>query len=170
MAQRFQNFWKSRQSREVCPNFRNLLLENFRSIWFFSRSFRNFRSSGFNSFRIFPKLSKEISTPFAPISNALVFLVDGKRPTVTGFLLLRQAISWQKRREMSCWPQLLISLYKEQERQQHSRTKASKWVTNISVFPSLRTTDSLFFSPSQAGNMRRENSNNVIHLCTKKYI
>ena len=48
---------------------------------------------------------------------------------------------------MNCWLQLLISLYKEQEKQQHSRTRASKWelreVADISVFLSWQTSGRL---------------------------
>jgi len=57
----FRNFWKRWQPREVYPNFRKFLTENFRSFNFppefpeFSVEWFTFRK--FNNFRIFMKLS-----------------------------------------------------------------------------------------------------------------
>lgn len=78
-----------------------------------------------------------------------VSLVEWKIIMIANFLLW-QDISWQKKKEMNCWPQLLISLCKEQEKQQHSRTRASKRelreVADVSVFLSWQTAGRLVFS------------------------
>ena len=76
-------------------------------------------------------------------------LVEWKILMIASFLLW-QDISWQKKKEMNCWLQLLISLCKEQEKQQHSRTRASKRelreVADVSVFLSWQTAGSQVFS------------------------
>jgi len=82
----FQNLRKRGQPPEIYRNFRKFLTGNYRSIWLpefpqFSVEWFAFRK--FNNFRIFIKLSQEISVPFfrsSPFRNFRNFLLNGKCP------------------------------------------------------------------------------------------
>jgi len=82
------NFRKRGQPLEVYPNFRTYFPGNFRSIWFSSWNFQNFRLNGslfgkFNNFRISWDLSLEISVPFVSVSKISEILVEWKAPMDT---------------------------------------------------------------------------------------
>jgi len=81
------NFRNRRQPRELYPNFQKFLTGNFRSIWFSSRNFRNFRLNGslfgYSTISEFSEnFSKKFPYHLSPFRNFRNFWLTGKRPNV----------------------------------------------------------------------------------------